>query len=68
MIKQGDIWQSDYTRGKYQIAAVEKEHDGSILNIILKNINSGASFEIGEWELNLYYTRIDTLSKSKQRG
>lgn len=68
MIKQGDIWQSDNTGGKYQIAAVEKEHDGSILNIILKNINSGASFEIGEWELNLYYTRIDTLSKSKQRG
>lgn len=68
MIKQGDIFKNDYTGGKYQIAAVEKDFDGSILNIILKNINSGASFEIGEWELNQYYTRIDTLNKSKQRG
>lgn len=68
MIKQGDIWKDNYTGGKYQIVQVERDFDGSILNIVIRNINSGAMFDLGDWELLNKYTKIDSLHKSKLRG
>lgn len=67
-VKQGDIWRDIHTGGKYQIVQVEKELDGSILNVKMRNINSGTMFDLGEWELLNAYTKIDSLNKSKQRG
>lgn len=67
-IKQGDIWRDIHTGGKYQITQVERELNGSILNIKMRNINSGTMFDLGEWELLSAYTKIDSFKKSKLRG
>jgi len=67
-IRQGQVWQSKFNTAKYQLIQVEREIDGNILNIVMKNINSGVIFDIGDWELRQSYELVDSISKAKRRG
>lgn len=68
-VRQGEIWRDNYTGGEYQIVKVELDYDdGSIMNIVIKNINSAECFDVGEWELKNYYSKIDSLNHAKSRG
>ena len=68
-IQTGSIWKDDNTGRKYIILNVEKDADGSILNIKIQNVNNaGAIFDLGEWELKNNYTKIDDFFSSLKRG
>lgn len=68
-MRQNEIWQDNSTSAKYRILQVEKESDGSILNIKIQNINNkGAIFDLGAWELLSSYTKVDDLASARRRG
>ena len=68
-IRKNEIWKDNNTGAKYQLKEVEKDFDGSILNIKMQNINNaGAIFDLGEWELRNSYTKVDDHAGAKRRG
>ena len=68
-MRVNEIWRDNNTGAKYRIIQVEKDLDGSILNIKIQNIhNAGAIFDLGEWELKNNYTLIDSLHQARMRG
>ena len=69
MAKKNEIYKDKDTGAKYRILEIEKDLDGSILNIKIQNINNAqAIFDLGDWELKNNYIKVDDLHSSKQRG
>ena len=69
MAKKNEIYKDNDTGAKYRILEIEKDLDGSILNIKIQNINNAqAIFDLGEWELKNNYIKVDDLYSSRYRG
>ncbi len=69
MPRNNEIYKDNHTGAKYRIIEVEKDFDGSILNIKIQNLNNaGSIFDLGEWELKNNYTKLDGFNEALKRG
>ena len=68
-MKVNEIWKDDNTGAKYKIIQVEKDLEGSILNIKLQSCrNASLIWIVTYWELKKNYTLIDSLHNARLRG